>query len=312
MNNWMLDFEQKPCQVKAEPNDKFWVGGSCFAEHIGNFLQTYSYDMYVNPFGILYNPLSLVKCVKESLEKKQYNQSMLFEYGELWHSPAHHGSFSEVYPDKILNQINRSIAQSHQALLKAKFAIITFGSAEVFVDNKTGEIVGNCHKRPAADFHTRMLEVEEIVLEWQAVINQMPHLNFIFSISPVRYDKRGLEQNNLSKAILRLAIEKLLTNNPTCNYFAAYEWVTDVLRDYRFYEKDRVHPSAEAVSFVCQRFVEYLFSEQSRNYVEEYEKLLKLKSHRPLHPDTKAHQLFLEKLKEKEEAFGRKWKPGGN
>lgn len=308
----MLDFKPDPCPVKAEPEDSFWVGGSCFAEHIGKFLQTYSFDVCMNPFGILYNPLSLAKCVQESLENKQYAQAMLFQYGELWHSAAHHGIFSEVEPNKILKHINNSIEQSHQALSKAKFAVITFGSAEVFVDNKTGEIVGNCHKRPAADFHTRMLEVEEIVSAWQGLINQMPHLNLIFTISPVRYVKRGLERNNLSKAILRLAVEKLVSNNAACYYFPAYEWVTDVLRDYRFYDTDRVHPAAEAVSFVCNRFVEYLFSKQGQDYVEEFDKLLKLQSHRPLHPDTKAHKLFLEKLKEKEDAFRRKWKNPGN
>jgi len=171
-------------------------------------------------------------------------------------------------------------------------AIITFGTAWVYEDIQTGLVVDNCRKRPASDFLRRRLTVEEIVNLWQAIIHRYADRRFIFTVSPIRHIKDGLHENQLSKAILLLAIEKLI-NNDAAIYFPSYELLQDELRDYRFYASDMLHPSETAVEYIFERFADtFLYDTDTRESMRSLHQLYLDRRHRPLHPESEEYQQF--------------------
>ena len=223
--------------------------GSCFAENIGQRLAAVRFSTLCNPWGILYNPISIAKSVNLIVTDYSFTEDDIFEHGGLWHSWQHHGRFS--HPDKkvILRGVNESLFKAQNFIKKANRLIITLGSAYVYVLKDTGETVANCHKVPASFFEKKRLSVEEIVDDFSNTINllkgQSADLQILMTVSPVRYIRDGIVENQKSKAILLLAVEALCEKFNNVHYFPAYELVMDDLRDYRFYEEDMVHPNKQ-------------------------------------------------------------------
>ena len=185
-----------------------------------------------------------------------------------------------------------SVARHVDLLCEHEVAIITFGTAWVYEDIQTGLVVDNCRKRPASDFLRRRLTVEEIVNLWQAIIHRYADRRFIFTVSPIRHIKDGLHENQLSKAILLLAIEKLI-NNDAAIYFPSYELLQDELRDYRFYASDMLHPSETAVEYIFERFADtFLYDTDTRESMRSLHQLYLDRRHRPLHPESEEYQQF--------------------
>ena len=189
-----------------------------------------------------------------------------------------------------------SIARHIDLIAEHDVAIITFGTAWVYVDKATGEVVDNCQKRPASDFIRRRLSVEEIVELWQSVVEKYANKRFVFTVSPIRHLKDGLHENQLSKATLLLAIEKISTINcqlSTISYFPSYEILMDELRDYRFYASDMMHPSETAIDYIWERFEEtYLYKDETRETMRELHQLYLDRNHRPLYPDSDDYRRF--------------------
>jgi hypothetical protein len=185
-----------------------------------------------------------------------------------------------------------SIARHIDEPANADVAVITFGTAWVYEDRKTGMVVDNCQKRPATDFTRRRLSVEEIVALWQPIIDRYPDKRFIFTVSPIRHVKDGLHENQLSKATLLMAIEQL----NRCAYFPSYEILLDELRDYRFYADDLVHPSSMAVNYIWERFEDAYFSPETRKEMQTLHALWLDRHHTILHPDTPEAQAFLQRV----------------
>jgi len=285
--------------------------GSCFAEEIGSRMREHRFNALVNPHGILYNPLSLGQAVAEYISGKTYTEKDIFKNGELWESFSHHGRFSNTDAGLCLAQINEEIARAGTQLRNANWLIITFGSAFVYKYKKTDQVVGNCHKIPSAEFEKLLLSKEQVVSEWQKQIESLkkfnPQLNILFTVSPVRYVRDGLVENNRSKGILLDAVHTLIEQNSHCSYFPAYEIVIDELRDHRFYKEDLVHPNHLAINYVWEKFANAYCDEKTRKFLEEYEPLLKGLQHRPLQEGTEVHNKFKLQLAEKIKALEEKY-----
>lgn len=254
--------------------------GSCFADEIGEQMTQRALQVTCNPFGTLYNPLSIAQALTMT------EMPALIQHEGLWHSMAHHGSFSRADRQEAELAVRNSIDTMQQALQEATVVIVTFGTAWVYEMN--GTIVGNCHKLPADRFTRRRLSVEEIVAAWKPIIDRYPDKHWIFTVSPIRHIKDGLHENQLSKAILLQAIENLCSVSETvCQakpvYFPSYEIVLDELRDYRFYADDLVHPSSLAVNYIWERFIDTFCTPQTRNEMTIQFKRWKQTQHRPLH-----------------------------
>ena len=76
---------------------------------------------------------------------------------------------------------------------------------------------------------------------------QLIDLQIIVTVSPVRHLRDGLIENNLSKATLLLAADELAQKFSNVSYFPAYELIMDDLRDYRFFERDMMHPTPQEI-----------------------------------------------------------------
>ena len=281
--------------------DKLMLMGSCFAENIGNMLVDAKFRCDVNPFGILYNPHSIRIALRQIMENKQYTEADLFYHDERYRSYMHHGSFAGDDQQMVLNGINHRINEAHNSLPHLNYLLLTFGTSWVFRLKENGQIVSNCHKMPAGIFERTRMTIDEIIEDYTALIQdirkQNPLCKFLFTVSPIRHAKDGAHGNQLSKAILLLAIEQLQELFPdSVVYFPSYEIVLDELRDYRFYNEDMTHPSPLALEYVWERFSGSFFSGQTQTIIKECQKIKKDLLHRPINKDSKAYRAFLKQI----------------
>lgn len=269
-----IDIRPSGWQIGYE--DKILMLGSCFSDEIGAQMAQRNLHVTCNPFGTLYNPLSIAKAINYKLQISNYKLPLVPHDG-LWHSMAHHGSFSRATKEETEQAVNQSIETMQKALDESTVVIVTFGTAWVY--EMDGLIVANCHKMPDSWFTRRRLTVEEIVAAWQPVIARYPDKHWLFTVSPIRHIKDGLHENQLSKATLLMAVEQL-----SSSYFPSYEILMDELRDYRFYADDLVHPSSLAVQYIWERFADTFCTNQTKNQMNLELKRWKQTQHRPLHP----------------------------
>ena len=298
MINLYTPVEQPSGLPRLTHADRLMLLGSCFASEMGERLKYSKFRCDVNPFGVLYNPLSIAAALRRMGEGRDYGADELFFYRECWHSPMHHGDFSSPEADETLRRINIRLREAHALLPRLDFLLLTFGTAWVYEEKGSGQVVANCHKLPESKFTRRKLSVEEVVVEYQPLLSDLfarnPEQKVLFTVSPIRHIRDGLHANQLSKATLLLAIEQLQVLFPRqVFYFPAYELLLDELRDYRFYAEDLVHPSAVAVRYVWERFSQTCFSAESLRIVGESEKICKALSHKPFRPEAEEYKRFL-------------------
>lgn len=273
--------------------------GSCFTEHIGNALLDYKFQVLQNPHGILFDPISVSSSLVSYIQNKRYGHEDLFQLNELWHSWDHHSRFSHTDADQALQKMNESQERAHLFLKEADWLIITLGSAFTYklVDHHY-QPVANCHRAPAQWFQKHLSSIDEIVAKLDNTIHQLFYfnkkLNIIFTISPVRHIRDGAVDNNRSKARLLEAVHHLVNKFDRLYYFPSYELVIDILRDYRFYAEDMVHPNYLATDFVLKKFTETYMSEATVELIQELKRIAIARKHRSAHPGTEAHQKFLE------------------
>jgi hypothetical protein len=260
--------------------------GSCFAENIGNFMQQQLFDVQINPFGIVYNPLSIASQLQIIVRRKEFEQSDLFHHHGLWHSWHHHGSFSDADATLVINNINKEIQRAHSQLLSSDWLLITLGTA-FYYTHTHDMIVSNCHKVPAFEFIKKQATQAQITEALQEVFEQInllnPSLKIILCVSPVRYVRDGLRENTLSKSILHLSCDEIVQQNRHCFYFPSYEIVIDELRDYRFYKEDMLHPSEQAVRYIYEKFSSSLFDQETHLALQSINELKAYTGHHPLH-----------------------------
>jgi GSCFA family len=277
---------------------KILLTGSCFTEHIGHHLMEIKMDVLQNPNGILFDPWSVANGLLSYLEPVLYLPEDLFFHHELWQSWKHHGQFSGTMQQTVLNKINQSQQAAHSFLKQADWLIITLGSAFTYILKDQNKPVANCHRAPANWFTKKLLPVEEMLAVLDEALHRLfdfnPRLQIIFTISPVRHIRDGVIENNRSKARLIEVAHQLVNKFNRTYYFPAYELVIDVLRDYRFYDKDLVHPNYMATNYVIDRFMEHYMQPESRLLAEEIRKLQISRKHRSLHPDTDLHRKFMQ------------------
>lgn len=299
--DFRLEFDPPSLSQKIDLDDKIMLVGSCFTDHVYNYLVASKFNALQNPNGVLFNPVSIANALNRYVEDKLVSHNELFERDGLWHHWDFHSNLSCTSPEESLLHMNETISMAHGFLKDARWLIITLGSAFVY-ELAGAQIVANCHKMPAAQFIKRMLDPEEIISTYNNVIDQLKQfnnsLNIIFTISPVRHLRDGFVENNRSKAVLIHAVDKLTRNQENLHYFPSYELVVDDLRDYRFYAEDMVHPNYLATRYVWEKFSSSCINGRSREVMKELEHLNMAYHHKPLHPHSTEHSKFRNKYKE--------------
>ncbi|MGL4364280.1 MAG: GSCFA domain-containing protein [Bacteroidales bacterium] len=273
--------------------------GSCFADSIAERMQYHKFAVSCNPFGVLYNPVSLLNALKMMGKKRTLREDELRFQDGLWFSYTHHSKFS--YGDKTacLQRINQSIHQGAWGLRTADFLIITLGSAQVYRLKNTGEVVANCHKTSNTQFETHLMSVAQVQEALEAIMqiakNVNPSIKMIFTVSPIRYSLADMHQSQLSKATLLLGLQKAMQNQNNCSYFPAYEIMLDELRDYRFYKSDLRHPNKTAVEYIWQKFMEFAISPDTKKIMQKVAALIAVKQHRPFNANGSGYAALLNK-----------------
>jgi len=294
---FFLPFQIQPFPFQISYADKILFIGSCFSEEIGNKLKDLKFNVLQNPNGILYDPLSVSDSLFSYIENKPFDEEDLFELNGLWHSWKHHSSFSAADKKDVLEKINTSQSGAHAFLKEANSLIITLGTAFYYQLKDDKKNVSNCHKAPAALFEKRLMPTTEIISEMLSALTALksfnPDLKIIFTVSPVKHVRDGVVENNRSKARLIDAVHSISEQKENVSYFPSYELVTDVLRDYRFYKNDLVHPNESAIDFVFEKFLESLLSNESKRIIKKVKEIVSAANHKPFFKESETHQNFV-------------------
>jgi len=301
-----LNYTPQKFEFNLSHTDKLFFIGSCFAETISKKLSEHLFQVHSNPNGILFNPQSILQSLSAIIEESAFEESAIIERDEFWYSFLHHSSVHDSGKKALLEKMQKIQHEAHNFLKTANCLFITFGTAFVYEHKTLKRVVSNCHKQPGSVFEKKFLEPETIVKLFQNLIHQLkafnPDLKIIFTVSPVKYLKDGIENNSLSKASLLLAVNRLIKTNSNCMYFPAFELQNDDLRDYRFYKEDMAHPSVQAIDYIWQKFSETAFSEKTLKLNLDISKLNAALHHRKLNASEegdKKLQTYIEQQREK-------------
>ena len=276
--------------------------GSCFAENIGEKFDYFKFRNSVNPFGIIFNPVSLETIIRRSLQKHYFTEDDIFYNNDLWHCFEVHSELSTADKELFLKKLNQTLDEFHKLLIESSHIIFTLGTAWVYRNVENGQIVANCHKVPQKQFTKELLSVAQIEESIQNIISLITSANkeakFIFTVSPVRHIKDGFVENQQSKSHLITALHQTL-NTDFSAYFPSYEIMMDELRDYRFYTEDMLHPNQTAIDYIWVRFFENFVAEKEFQLMQQVCDIQKALHHRPFNPESESHQKFLNNLQKK-------------
>lgn len=303
---WNIPISIRKPNFPVQYGDKILLMGSCFTEHIGKGLAELKFDVMQNPHGILFGPDAVCKALNGYCRNQSYQLSDLFLLNDVWYSWDHHSRFASTDSDTCLSMINRSQEQAAAFLKNANWIMLTLGSSfcyrltekAILASQSIGDRVSNCHRAPANWFEKELIPVQEIVAMLRASFSLFkqanPHGKIMLTVSPVRHIRDGVQDNNRSKSRLFEAIQLLEEAGEPIYYFPAYELVVDVLRDYRFYDIDLVHPNYAATEYVMEQFLTTCLSEEALELSNQVRKLQIAFRHRPQQPNTSQHRYFME------------------
>ncbi len=274
--------------------------GSCFAENMSDKFTYFKFQNIVNPFGIIFNPVSIENSIKRIVSKQKFTNEDLFFHNDLWHCFEVHSRFSNPNKTVLLEILNQLIESTFNQISNASHFIITYGSSWVYRHSVSKSIVANCHKLPQKEFKKEILAVETIEKSIQNTISLIqkvnPNCQFVFTVSPVRHLKDGFIENQRSKAHLITAIHNLQQVLINTNYFPSYEITMDELRDYRFYAEDMLHPNQTAIDYIWLRFFENYVLEAIIPTMHKVCEIQSALQHRAIHLNSASHQIFLNAL----------------
>ena len=286
------EIEVKPLKRSIDYSSNIMSLGSCFASNMAERLAERKFRVCSSPTGILFNPASIALSIELMAKGYRITESDLVECNGGFSSYLFHSDFSSSNKSTALEQMQQALSRGSKALESASHLIITLGTAWVYRLKESGEVVANCHKQPASIFSRELLTTEQIINNLETILRHTS-AHLILTISPVRHLGEGMEDNSLSKALLRVAVAEFARrHSERVDYFPAFEALIDDLRDYRFYGEDLVHPSKMAVDYIAERFFEAALTAQSKALMPSVERIVKAASHRPQNPNSEQHKTF--------------------
>ncbi len=299
---FVLPFEVDKAPFSLSIREEVILMGSCFSENIGAKLAGHKFKVLVNPFGVIYNPISIFKTLQQSVNP-QPPQERIVEANHIYHHWDTHSDLSDPSREALILKLRTQRELTRTMLSQASTLVLSPGTSWVYRHQSDHAIVANCHKVPQKEFTKELLTVDQITQCYSETISLVrsvnPRINVVLTISPVRHVRDGLVENNQSKAILIEAVRQIIANDAKASYFPSYEILIDVLRDYRFYKEDLIHPNDQAIDYIWEKFGLSYFDIETQNFIKEWGKLAKSMNHRPFHPETTAHQTFLKSTAKK-------------
>lgn len=274
-----------PLPVRISLDEPLMVLGSCFADEMGRRLSGCGFEVTLNPFGTLYNPVSICNAVSRLDAAVPFTEDDCVEMGAgagLVCSLNHHTSFARETAEEFLRDANSALADASAAWKVSTTVIITLGTSWCYRYLPTGETVANCLKISDKEFERYFLSTDSSTTLLSALVARHPDKRFLFTVSPIRHLRDGTHGNQLSKSALLLAVEAVVRKFPSRTaYFPSYEIMMDELRDYRFWAEDMVHPSMQAEDYIFERLMDAALPEGERGRLEEARRILSRSRHVP-------------------------------
>lgn len=319
--NFRTPVELPESSLQLLPQSRVLFIGSCFADHVGQRLAAClpSNQVCINPHGTLYNPVSIRNVLATYLADdvvKPFSEAGFFQLdSDEWRHWDYATKYTASSRAALATMLREEWQLTADFVRRADALFITFSTDHVYC-LREGEYrdacVANCHKQPMRLFREEVADWNTLCAQWTAFLSayhrDYPKQKVVFTLSPYRYAKYGMNENALSKSRLLLLIDSLCRDfGSFVSYFPAYEIITDELRDYRFYASDMLHPSEQAIDYVWEQFTTWAFTPQLTAYARERSAILRDMQHRPINPNSEAHQQFLQRLAEKKRKFEAKW-----
>jgi GSCFA family len=303
MSKWINYFPKPFDALDLKHGDSIVQLGSCFSTSISERLRQAGFKVLDNPNGVIFHPLALGKILENALND-QVNLELVQKDDVFldYHSSSSIYGLSEA---ELIEKVTRAKENLQIALQDAKLLTLTFGSAHGYRLKTNGKLVANCHQQPGVFFDKECTKAQYLSSYWKPLIAQLkeryPQLTILTTISPVRYSRDGWVENNRSKAQLI----QLCADLVECGlvYFPSYEVNIDLLRDYRYFEKDGVHPNELAVDEVWELFQSWFFNEETKAVIEELLQLRSMENHRLLYPESEKAKQFVKQFQQKRESF---------
>ena len=302
----------KPEKNQIDYASKILLLGSCFSENIGEKFDYFKFQNLQNPFGVIFNPVSIERLIVRAVENRAFSEEDIFQHKGIWKCFEVHSELSSLDKSEFLKNLNSALQNLREALFSSTHIFFTFGTAWVYrtinasTPLSTGKIVANCHKLPQQNFAKELLSMEEISKSLQTIFYKISTINpaavLINTVSPVRHIKDGFSENSLSKAHLISAIHQSLSlpmQSKRHYYFPSFEIMMDELRDYRFYAEDMLHPNKTAIEIIWQKFSKVWISSETETLQKEIASIQNGLKHRPFNPEGADHLQFSEKLQQK-------------
>ena len=293
---------------KINISDKLLSMGSCFSTMIGSKLLERKFKVLNNPFGTIFNPVSLFELLHRSLLLQPVEESLIVAHDQRYYHYTTHSDLSSGEKDQLLAMIQDKQLLTQESLLGASHIFLTFGSAYAYALVSDAQVVANCHRQPKNQFNKRLLDLDEMMDSFKGFYNALKVLNptaeIIVTVSPVRHIKEGIPENQLSKSLLRVFCHKMAEVCPCVSYFPSYELIMDDLRDYRYYKDDLIHPTAFAENYIWELFKTTYLHAEALEVVRKTDAILNDLQHKPFHPGSVSHQQFLHMLVHKMEQMG--------
>lgn len=295
--SFRTEIKIKPFESRIDHKSRLITIGSCFSNSIGERLNSNKFEALVNPFGTVFNPISIFKL----LSGQAINENGLVEHDGLYFHHDFHSEFRSTDQGDLLSELKSQCTLVSSAIKVADFIIITLGTAYVYEQVSSDAIVNNCHKVAQSQFKKRLLSLEEMEDSFKSLKQHLhstnPGLKLVFTVSPVRHIKDGVANSNLSKSLLRVFCDRV-SDDKEVLYFSSYEILMDDLRDYRFYSDDLLHPTSKAEDYIWEKFSNAFMSNDTLGLIDNWRSIRSSLRHRPFNPSSEAHQSFLRKLKE--------------
>ena len=297
--NWQIQVPIPKYTFDLSHSDKVFSVGSCFAQHMADRLLHYKFSCTSNPYCTLFHPIPLLQNLTDALKGSEIDEELFLEReGAVFHYSCHSSIWANS-KEELKNKLQDLQSSVAKDIKESKLLILTFGTAFLYQLASSNKAVANCHKQPKNTFTKGLSSPQHIQTVFQSFYSELkkqnPGIQILLTVSPVRHIRDGVHNNNVSKSALLLACEEIQNSFEDIHYFPAYEIVLDELRDYRFFEKDRVHPNEEARSYVWHKFSDALLKPESKLLTKDLDKLFSSINHRAFREESEAHKQFLKK-----------------
>jgi len=291
---------------KIDHHSKILSFGSCFSDHIGSKLKTLWFDAKVNPFGVLFNPISIANLLERALDGNKFTLDEVKQRGDLHFIFDFHSQLTDINSNKVLEKANMKLEETLDYLKNSNLLLITFGTSFYYELKENKKAVANCHKMPQELFERKKIKAAAITEIYKELLQKIkilnPTIEILFTVSPIRHERDGFIENNRSKAELLLAIAEL-EGIKNVNYFPSYEIQMDELRDYRFYSEDLQHPNKLAIEYIFEKFISQLCNQKTIVHMQNIQKIVSQENHRILFPESEEGKKSLKNLADKKAAL---------